>query len=116
MSAEVTIVVAEADNAIAVPAIAVSGTSGSYTVSVLNADGTVESRSVDVGLIASDYAEIRSGVSEGETVVTGSSADRTTTTTTTTTTGRDGFGGMNGLNGAGGMPAGGPPQGVPGGQ
>jgi macrolide-specific efflux system membrane fusion protein len=118
MSAEVTIVIAQADGAVAVPAIAISGTSGSYVVRVMAADGTIESRAVEVGLIASDYAEITSGIAEGETVVTGSSADRSTTATTTTTTGRDGFGGgFGGLNGAGGgLPAGAPPQGVPGAQ
>ena len=115
MSAEVTIVTAEAPGVISVPAIAVSGTAGNYTVRVLAADGSVESRAVEVGLIASDYAQITSGIAEGETVVTGSSADRTTTTTTTTSSGRDGFGGMGGLSGAGGMPAGGPPA-MPGGQ
>ena len=46
MSAEITIVLAEADNALAVPAIALSGTEGSYTVRVMNADGNVEPRSV----------------------------------------------------------------------
>jgi macrolide-specific efflux system membrane fusion protein len=113
MSAEITIVIAEAPDAVAVPAIALSGTSGAYTVRVLNADGNVEARAVEVGLVASDYAEITSGLTAGETVVTGSSADRTSTSTTTGS-GRDGFGGMNGLNGAGGVPPGGPPAGFPG--
>ena len=83
MSAEITIVIAEAADALAVPAIALSGTSGSYTVRVLNSDGTVEARSVDVGLIASDYAQITGGLAEGEAVVTGSSADRTSTSSST---------------------------------
>jgi macrolide-specific efflux system membrane fusion protein len=111
MSAEVTIVTAEADNAIAVPAIALTGTSGNYAVRVLNSDGTVSSRSVEVGLIASDYAQITSGITAGETVVTGSSADRTTTSTTSNGGGRNaGFGGLNGGGGfqppAGGFPGG----------
>jgi hypothetical protein len=69
---------------------------------------------VQVGLVASDYAQITSGISEGEAVVTGSSADRTTTSTTTTT-GRDGFGGAGGLGGGGGFqpPAGGFPGQLP---
>ncbi len=103
MSAEITIVIASAENVTAVPAIALSGTSGSYTVRVLGTDGSVESRAVEVGLIADDYAQITSGIAAGETVVTGSSADRTTTTTTSS--GRDQFGpGMGGISGAGGMP------------
>jgi hypothetical protein len=64
----------------------------------------VETRTVEVGLVASDYAQVTSGIAVGEAVVTGSSADRTTTTTTTTS-GRGGFGGLDG------MPAGGPPPG-----
>jgi len=108
MSAEITIVIAEAADALAVPAIALSGTAGSYTVRVLNSDGTVEARSVDVGLIASDYAQITGGLAEGEAVVTGSSADRTSTSSSTTTNDRGGF---RGLDGGGGFqpPAGGFP-------
>ena len=111
MSAEVTVVIAKAENVLAVPAIALSGTSGSYTVRVLNSDGTVESRSVQVGLIASDYAEITSGVTAGEAIVTGSSADKTTTSSSSssgTGSGRDG-GGFGGLSGGGGFPQ--PPNG-----
>ena len=59
MSADVTIVVAQAADAVAVPAIAVSGTSGSYTVRVLGTDGTVETRSVEVGLMTSDSSRSR---------------------------------------------------------
>ena len=109
MSAEITIVIAEATDALAVPAIALSGTSGNYTVRVLNSDGTVEARSVDVGLIASDYAQITGGLAEGEAIVTGSSADRTSTSSSTSTT--SGRGGFRGLDGGGGFqpPAGGFP-------
>ncbi len=101
MSAEITIVIAEATDALAVPAIALSGTSGNYTVRVLNGDGTVEARSVDVGLIASDYAQITGGLAEGEAIVTGSSADRTSTSSSTSTT--SGRGGFRGLDGGGGF-------------
>ncbi len=111
MSAEITIVIASAENVTAVPAIALSGTSGSYTVRVLGSDGSVESRAVEVGLIADDYAQITGGIAAGEAVVTGSSADRTSTTTTTTSSGRDGFGpNAGGLSGAGGFPQ--PPAGA----
>ncbi len=111
MSAEITIVTAQADNAIAVPAIALSGTSGNYTVRVMGTDGAVQSRAVEVGLIASDYAQITNGIAAGEAVVTGSSADRTTTSTSSGSSGRNG--GFGGLNGGGGFqpPAGGFPGG-----
>ena len=99
MSAEISIVIAEADDALAVPAIALSGTStNGYTVRVLNADGSVEAKSVDVGLVTSDLAQITSGLADGETVVTGSSADRTTTSSNAAS---GGFGGAGALGGAG---------------
>ncbi len=92
MSADLTIVIAEAENAVAVPAIAVSGSGDTHTVRVLAADGTVETRNVQVGLVTSDLAQITSGISDGETVVTGSSSDRAASSTSTGTTG----GGFNG--------------------
>ena len=100
------------------PSIALSGTAGDYTVRVLTGDGSVENRTVEVGLIASDLAQITSGITAGETVVTGTSADRTATSgSTTTSTGRGGFGGLDGGGGfqppAGGFPAGGFPVGQP---
>ena len=106
MSADLTIVIAQADNAVAVPAIAVSGRNGDYTVRILGADGTVETRNVQVGLMTSDLVQITSGVSDGEAVVTGSSADRTTSSSSS-----------NSGNGAfpGGFPGGGdfqPPAGA----
>jgi multidrug efflux pump subunit AcrA (membrane-fusion protein) len=109
MSAEVTVVIDQVENATAVPAIALSGTGGTYTVRVLAADGTVETRSVEVGLVTSDLAQITSGLVEGESVVTGSSADRITssTTTTTTTGGRSGLGGLDGGPPAGAFQGGG---------
>ena len=116
MSAEITIVIAQADNAVAVPAIALSGTSGSYTVRVLNTDGTVESRTVEVGLITSSLAQITNGIASGETVVTGTSADKTSTSSSSSSSNsRSGNGGLNDISGAGSQPQ--PPNGAfPGGQ
>ena len=53
MSAEVDVTIAEAQDVVAIPAIALSGTSGSYTVRVLDASGSPVTRSVEVGLVAS---------------------------------------------------------------
>ena len=61
MTADVTIVIAQATDAIAVPVAALSGTSGNYTVQVMGSDGTVQSRPVQVGLITSSLAQITSG-------------------------------------------------------
>ncbi len=107
MSADLTIVIAQANDAIAVPAIALSGTSGSYTVRVLAADGTVETRPVDVGLVTSDLAQITSGITAGETVVTGIATDRTSTASSSGSNSGGFPGGAGGFpGGAGGFPGG----------
>lgn len=76
MSAQVSVTVAQVANALAIPTAALQGTTGAYEVRVLGADGQVETRAVQVGLITASVAEITSGLSEGETVVTGTTADR----------------------------------------
>jgi hypothetical protein len=55
-------------------------------VQVLTSDGTVETRTVEVGLMTDSMAEITNGVAAGESVVTGSSSDQVTTDTTQTNT------------------------------
>ena len=97
MSAQVSIQVATAANVLAVPVAALGGTAGAYNVRVLDAAGQVQSLSVSVGLITSALAEIKSGLTAGQTVITGTSTARTTTTTGA----GGGFGG-GGLRGAGG--------------
>jgi macrolide-specific efflux system membrane fusion protein len=74
MSADVSIVTASAANVIAIPSRALSGTAGAYTVRVVADDGSVSTRSVEVGLITSSLAEIKSGLQVGERVVTGTSS------------------------------------------
>ena len=58
MSASVSITTAEADNVIAVPAIALVGSNGSYGVRVMGADGSISTVPVTVGLITTQYAAI----------------------------------------------------------
>ena len=91
MSADISIVAASATNVIAIPSRALSGSAGAYTVRVVAADGTVSVRSVEVGLITSSLAEIKSGLQAGEQVVTGTSS-----TQNSTTTGGGGFGAFPG--------------------
>ncbi len=79
MSADVSIVAASAGGVIAIPSRALSGSAGQYTVRVLASDGSVDVRSVEVGLITSSLAEIRSGLEAGERVVTGTSSSQDTT-------------------------------------
>ncbi|HET7181949.1 MAG TPA: efflux RND transporter periplasmic adaptor subunit [Candidatus Limnocylindrales bacterium] len=93
MSADITITAASATNVLAIPSRALAGNAGSYTVRVVAADGTVSTRNVEVGLVTSSLAEIKSGLQAGDLVVTGTSSTQNTVT--------NGFGG-GGLNGGGG--------------
>jgi RND family efflux transporter MFP subunit len=102
MSAQVAITIDEADNVVAIPAIALEGSNGNYAVRVLNADGSVTQTPVQVGLITSSLAEIKSGISDGQAVVTGT----TSSLNSTSTTGGTGFPG-GGITGGGNFPAGG---------
>jgi macrolide-specific efflux system membrane fusion protein len=97
MSAQVSIQVATAANVLAVPVAALGGTAGAYEVRILAAGGQVQTLPVSVGLITSSLAEIKSGLTAGQTVITGTSTQRTTTTT-----GPGGGLGGGGLRGAGG--------------
>jgi macrolide-specific efflux system membrane fusion protein len=100
MSADVTIVTDSASDVLTVPSRALSGSGDSYTVRVVGADGTVQTRPVEVGLVTDSLAEITSGLTAGEAVVTG--------TGSSDSLGNDGGGGPNfGGNFQGGPPGGG---------
>ncbi len=99
MTADITITIDSATNVLTVPSTALRGQNGVYTVLILGLDGQPTSQGVEVGLIASDLAEVKSGLTEGQEVVTGVANAQTGTATT------DGFGG-GGLGG-GAFPAGG---------
>jgi len=96
MTTQVSVTTAQAANVLAIPAIAINGTAGNYTVRVLEAGGTVAVRPVQVGLITASLAEIKSGLSEGDSVITG------TTSSLNSSGNTGGFGGPGGLQGAGG--------------
>jgi multidrug efflux pump subunit AcrA (membrane-fusion protein) len=93
MSASISITTAEADNVIAVPAIALVGSSGSYSVRVMGSDGTITDVPVTVGLTTTQYAAITSGINAGDSVVVGTSTPRTSTATTNAGNLTGGFGG-----------------------
>jgi RND family efflux transporter MFP subunit len=99
MTAEIQVTTAEAADVLAVPAEAINGSDGDYSVMVLGADGQPASQAVEVGLITSDLAEISSGLAEGDTVVTGIATAQTGTAATS----GNGLGG--GLGGGGAFPA-----------
>src|SRR2546423_4830460 len=100
MSADVSITVAQAANVLVVPTAALSGSNGNYIVRVLAADGVATSTPVQVGLVTTSGAEVTSGLSEGQTVITGTVT--TTTTGTGTTNANRGLGGGLGGGGFGG--------------
>ena len=97
MTADVTITIDTATNVLTVPAAALRGSSGGYTVLVMGADGTPAPQPVEVGLVTNTTAEIKSGLTEGQAVVTGVA---TTQTGTPTVTGGFGGGGL-GIPGGG---------------
>jgi RND family efflux transporter MFP subunit len=80
MTADITIVTASATDVLTIPSSALRGTSGSYRVQVLGADGTLTAKDVTVGLVTGSTAEIRSGLAEGEVVITGTSTAQSGTT------------------------------------
>lgn len=81
MTADITITTASATNVLTVPAAALNGSSGNYTVRVLGPDGTPQVRPVQVGLVTSSLAEITSGLNQGEAVITGTASQRNSTVT-----------------------------------
>jgi len=112
MSAEVTVIAQETHNAPLVPQEALRElTTGQYSVFVVKDDGTLELRSVQVGLKDLVNAEITSGVTPGEVLSLGTQTASTQTTKTTTkssTSSQSQSGGpMDG--GMGGPPPGGMP-------
>ncbi|GHG14901.1 MULTISPECIES: efflux RND transporter periplasmic adaptor subunit [Amycolatopsis] len=103
-SASVVITVAEADNALSVPAAAVQ-TVGSTNLVTVQENGQNVTRQVQVGLRGESTVQITSGLTEGENVV----LTATAATGTNGGTGRTGggTGGFPGTGGTGGFPGGG---------
>ncbi len=96
MSATVTIQIARKDNVLTVPSAAIQTTTGQSTIRVLK-NVQVTYVPVTTGLASDTDTEITSGLSEGDTVVTG------VTTTTSGSTGTSPFsGGLRGIGGFGG--------------
>ena len=83
MSADIQVTTAEATNVLAIPAEALNGSNGSYSVRVLGGDGVVTTQAVQVGLVTSSLAEITGGLTEGQNVVTGVNAALSGAATTT---------------------------------
>lgn len=104
MTADVTITTASATNVLAVPAAAIRGVNGNYSVLVMN-EGTPQAHPVTVGLMTSALVEIKSGLNAGDEVVIGTSSQQRATTTNGFGPGAGGFvvnGGGGGRGGNGG--------------
>ena len=71
MTADIDITTASAPAVLAVPFSAIGGEPGAYTVQVFEGPGRVRTVPVEVGLLTPSFAEIRSGITEGTEVVTG---------------------------------------------
>ena len=99
MSVLVAVITAQVQGALAVPSVALGGGPGQYSVRVLDAAGTPHDRPVQVGLVTSTLAEIKSGLTEGELVITGTAAPQGGTSSS--------GGGLPGLLPAGGGGGGG---------
>jgi multidrug efflux pump subunit AcrA (membrane-fusion protein) len=79
MTANASVTVAQADNAVRVPNAAVHTTGGTTMVTVLSKGQQVPTE-VITGVVGDTYTEIKAGLNEGDTVVL--PAIRTTTGTT----------------------------------
>jgi multidrug efflux pump subunit AcrA (membrane-fusion protein) len=71
MTADIDVTTALATGVVAVPAAALGGTPGAYTVQVPTGPGVAKTVPVEVGLLTAEYAEIRSGLEAGTEIVTG---------------------------------------------
>ena len=102
MTAQASVTTASAANAIAVPPIAISGTTGSYYVQVLGSNGQAQEVPVQVGLIGSSLAQITSGLTAGEQVVIGTASSLQSSSSSNGAFGGLGGGTFRGINGGGG--------------
>jgi hypothetical protein len=113
MTGTLDIVIQQAADVLMVPTTAVSGSSTTSYVRIMQ-DGQPVFRQVQTGMATSSYTEITSGLTAGETVVTGQYTEGADSTSSNSTQGSGG--GL--LQGGGGFPGGGagfPSGGIPGG-
>ena len=112
MTGTLDIVIEQRENVLLVPTTAVSGSSSTSFVRVMQ-DGKPVLRQVETGMTTSSNTEITSGLIEGETVVTGQYTDGATSTGTTSAQSRGTGNVLQGGMPSGGFPGGGMPPGAP---
>jgi Membrane-fusion protein len=112
MTGTLNIVLKQASDVLMVPTSAVSGSASTSFVRVMQ-DGQPVFRQVQTGMATSSYTEITSGLTMGETVVTGEYTDGASSTgSSSSQSNRPGGGGFPGSGGGfpgGGFPGGGAP-------
>ncbi|HZZ98818.1 MAG TPA: HlyD family efflux transporter periplasmic adaptor subunit [Candidatus Saccharimonadia bacterium] len=101
MNAQTSIITDTRDDVLIVPLAAVTTTNGQSTVRIMK-NGQVSMMNVEVGISSDTQTEIKSGLSEGDTVVTGVTSPTTTRTTIGTTSVFSAIGGGRGFGGGGG--------------
>ncbi len=69
MMTQCTILVADAQNVLIIPSIAITSSGGKHYVRVLKDKETVEKREIKIGITDGVYTEVVSGLSEGEEVI-----------------------------------------------
>lgn len=75
MQANAYIKAGEAKDVLLIPLEAIFQEDGQNKVEILQPDGTPKIATVELGLMNDRYAEVKSGINEGEHVITGSTAD-----------------------------------------
>jgi hypothetical protein len=108
MTGTLDIVIEQAADVLMVPTTAVSGSSSTSFVRVMQ-DGKPVYRQVQTGMATSSYTEIAGGLAAGETVVTGQYTDGADSSSSTSSQSTRSGGSI--LQGGGAFPAGGPPAG-----
>jgi multidrug efflux pump subunit AcrA (membrane-fusion protein) len=105
LTVTVVITVTQADNVLIVPTKALTRSSQTYTVQVVNGD-TTETRTVTIGDSDDSNTEITSGLTEGETITYTVSSSSSSSSSSNSQQGFSGVGGMGGFSGGGGPPGG----------
>jgi hypothetical protein len=108
MTGTLDIVIEQAADVLMVPTTAVSGSSSTSFVRVMQ-DGKPVFRQVQTGMATSSYTEVTSGLAVGETVVTGQYTDGANSSGSSSSQSTRSGGGL--LQSGGAFPAGGPPAG-----
>lgn len=96
MSISANIISESVSNVLVIPSSAVKTVGGKSFVEIMNSDGKIEKKTVEVGITDDTSIEIKSGLTLGEKVVTGTSTTTTKKTTTTKTTTNSNQGGPGG--------------------